>query len=230
MKSFIGIVCITSALVAAGTSAAYAANYPSQNIVVCSPAGSPALAQPGAEAMYLHSLGDGRTLLYVEDLGGRSLSILDVTTPGAIKLVGHAEIAAKGPFDFVPDVTDNGTLIRYRAGLGLALIDFVHWKHPSIVEGPELANATRAEAIGASDLLLSSGSDMPITARTAQSYDVVDRSDFSKPRNLATIPAVTQRLLKSDTGTLFLLSPAGITVIRRLGAEQRAVEAANPSN
>lgn len=230
MKSFIGIFCITSAIVVAGAPALCAANYPSKNIVVSSPAASPALAQCGAEAMYLHDLGDGRTLLYVEDQGGRSLSILDVTTPGAIKIVGHAEIAAKGPFDFVSDVTDNGTLIRYRAGSGFALIDLMHWKHPSIVERPELTNAIRAEAIGTGGVLLSSGDVLPKMARLPQSYDVVDTSNLSKPRNLATIPMVSQRLLKSDTGTLFLLGPAGITVVRRLGAEQRAAQAANPSN
>lgn len=202
----------------------------SQNIVVSFPSGFPALAQIGAEALYLHELGDGRTMLYVEDQGGLSLSILDVTNPAAIKLVGHAKLAAKGSFDFVPDLTDDNALIRYRDGSGFALINFKHWMRPSLVEGQEFANATKAEAIGAHGLLLTSGNATSALARAMQTYDVMDTSNLSKPIRLATIQAVTQRVSRSDTGTIFLLNPSGITVVRRPGAERRAFEAANPTN
>jgi len=230
MKSPIGILCMVSALVIAGIPAQGATRQHSQNIVVNSPSQFPALAQIGAEALYLHELGDGRAMLYVEDHGGRSLSILDVTNPGAIKLVGHAEIAANGPFDFVRDLTNEGALIRYREGSGFSLIDFKHWMRPTIVEVPEFVNATNAEAIGVHGLLLASSSVMPALARAMQTYDVVDTSDFSQPIKLATIQAVTQRVSKSDTGTIFLLNPSGITVVRRPGAEQRASEAENSMN
>ena len=225
MKSSIGILCMVSALIIAGIPAQGARRHHSQNIVVNSPLQFPALAQIGAEALYLHELGDGRSMLYVEDHGGRSLSILDVTNPGAIKLVGHAEIAAQGPFNFVRDLTNDGALIRYREGSGFALIDFKHWMRPSIVEQPEFVDATNAEAIGAHGLLLASSSAMPALARAMQTYDVVDTSNLSRPIKLATIQAVTQHVSRSDTGTIFLLNPSGITVVRRPGAEQRAVEA-----
>jgi hypothetical protein len=42
----------------------------------------------------------------------------------------------------------------------------------------------------------------------------------SAPKLLATIPEVTQRLSKQDTGTVFLLTKDGITVIRRLRVEE----------
>lgn len=223
---------MVSALVLAGIPAQGARRHHSQNIVVNSPLQFPALAQIGAEALYLHELGDGRSMLYVEDHGGRSLSILDVTNPGAIKLVGHAEIAAQGPFNFVRDLTNDGTLIRYREGSGFALIDFKHWMRPSIVEQPEFVNATNAEAIGAHGLLLasSSSSAMPALARAMQTYDVVDTSNLSQPIKLATVQAVTQRVSRSDTRTIFLLNPSGITVVRRPGAEQRAFEVENATN
>jgi hypothetical protein len=230
MKSPIGILCMVSALVIAGIPAQGATRHHSQNIVVNSPSQFPALAQIGAEALYLHELGDGRAMLYVEDHGGRALSILDVTNPAAIKLVGHAEIAAKGPFDFVPDLMNDGALIRYREGSGFALIDFKHWMRPSIVEVAESVNATNTDAIGTHGLLLASNSVMPAPTRAMQTYDVVDTSDFSQPIRLATIQAVTQRVSKSDTGTIFLLNPSGITVVRRPGAEQRASEAENSMN
>lgn len=221
---------MASALMFAGIPAPGATRQHSQNIVVNSPSQFPALAQIGAEALYLHELGDGRAMLYVEDHGGRALSILDVTNPAKIKLVGHAEIAAKGPFDFMPDFTDDGALIRYREGSGVALIDFTHWMRPFIVERPEFADGTNAEAIGVHGLLLASGSAAPTLARAMQSYDVVDTSNLSQPIKLATIQAVTQRVSKSDTGTIFLLNPSGITVVRRPGAEQRASEAEEATN
>ncbi|HEY3617799.1 MAG TPA: hypothetical protein VGK96_13395, partial [Candidatus Sulfotelmatobacter sp.] len=51
-------------------------------------------------------------------------------------------------------------------------------------------------------------------------YAVWDNSKASHPNLLATIPGVTQRLSNEDTGTLFLLSQNGITVVRRLRVEE----------
>ncbi len=230
MKSLINVLCIASALMIAGVPAQGVTRPHSQNIVVNSPSQFPALAQIGAEALYLHELGNGRTVLYVEDHGGRSLSILDVTNLAAIKVVHHAEIAAKGPFDFVPDLTNDDVLIHYREGLGIAMIDLKHWMRPSVVEVAESANTTRAEALGAHGLLLASGSPTPEQGRAIQTYDVVDTSNPAQPIKLATVQAVSQRVSKFDTGTIFLLNPSGITVVRRPGAEQRASEAENPTN
>ena len=230
MKSQISILCMASALLFAGMTAQGATRPHARNIVVNFPSEFPALAQIGAEALYLHELGNGKTMLYVEDHGGRSLSILDVTNPAAIKLVGNAEIAAKGSFDFETDVTDGDALIRYRGGQGFALIDFKHWTRPSIVEKSEFANAAKVEAIGASGLLLTSGNATPALARAIQTYDVVDTSNPAQPTNLARVQAVSQRVSRSDTGTIFLLNPSGITVVRRLGAEQRAEQAAMLTN
>lgn len=230
MKSLISILCTASALIIAVIPAQGVTRRHSQNIVVNSPSQFPALSQIGAEALYLHEPGNGRTVLYVEDHGGRSLSILDVTNLAAIKFVCHAEITAKGPFDFVSDLTNDGVLIRYREGLGVALMDFKHWMRPSIVEVPEFANTTKAEALGAHGLLLASGSATLPLARAILTYDVVDTSNPAQPIKLATVQAVSQRVSRSDTGTIFLLNPSGITVVRRPDAEQRASEMENPTN
>jgi hypothetical protein len=53
-----------------------------------------------------------------------------------------------------------------------------------------------------------------------RNYKVLDTSNLSQPGLLATIPAVMQRLAKSDTGTLFLLNKDGVTVVRRLRVEE----------
>jgi hypothetical protein len=51
-------------------------------------------------------------------------------------------------------------------------------------------------------------------------FQVVDISSPQLPDVVAIIPGVKQTLLKSDTGTLFLLSTRGITVIRHPQAER----------
>jgi hypothetical protein len=55
-----------------------------RRFVVESPDNLPALAQAGAEAMYLDDTTDGRTFLYVEAQKGQQLTVLDVTDPARI--------------------------------------------------------------------------------------------------------------------------------------------------
>ncbi len=53
-----------------------------------------------------------------------------------------------------------------------------------------------------------------------RNYKVVDTANPAQPGLLAMIPAVKQRLAKSDTGTLFLLNKDGVTAVRRLRVEE----------
>lgn len=230
MKSPIGILSLLFSLLIPATSATAAVRRRSQDIVINSPSGSPVLAQRGAEALFLHPLGDGRRILYVEDRGGGSLTILDVTTPGDIRLVGRAPLVSRGPFDFIEDLTDQASLIRYRGGdATVAFVDFRHWMHPSIVERPDLGGAIGAQRVGPSGLLLS-GNPSTALIRVAETYHVVDTSILTQPLELGTITSVTQQLEGSDTETVFLLNPSGITVVRSLSAEQRALQEENPTN
>lgn len=229
LKSLIVTLSLITFLIPA-PSATAALRRHSHDIVIDSPSGSPALAQSGAEALFLHPLGDGRTMLYVEDRGGRSLTILDVTTPGDIRLAGHASLASRGPFDFVNDLTDHATLIRYRsADATVAFIDFRHWMHPSMVDRSDLAGAIGAQRVGLNGLLLC-GNPSPALMREGETYTVVDASALEQPLKLGTISSVTQQLERSDTQTVFLLNPSGITVVRSLSAEQRAFQEENPTN
>ena len=224
MKPTNKVLCIASALMVVCVPTPGAAKPSVQNIVIESPAQSPVLAQAGAEAIYLRGLADGRTMLYVENQGGRSLYILDVTHPAAIQFAGHAEIASTAPFDFVSDLPA-GALIRYRSGCGFAIIDFKNWAHPRLVQSVEFSRAGSAETVGSDELLLSSGAAAPAYQAIVKDYVVVDTSTLSRPNTLATIPSVKQRMQRPETGTTFLLNPAGITVVRRLSAEKRASEA-----
>jgi hypothetical protein len=71
----------------------------SKAVIVESPSALPELAQPDGEALYLHARGDGRTFLFVEGIGGKNISILDVTIPAQIHGIARANVSATGPFD-----------------------------------------------------------------------------------------------------------------------------------
>jgi len=79
----------------------------SGNIVVGFPSDSPAQAQQRSTAMYLHSTGDGRTLLYLEQNAGKQLAILDVSNAAAPRAVAQVMLPAPSAYDFVQDVGDS---------------------------------------------------------------------------------------------------------------------------
>jgi hypothetical protein len=47
----------------------------------------------------------------------------------------------------------------------------------------------------------------------------MDTANATGPELLATIPAVTERVVNGDTGTMFLLNRDGVTMVRRLRVE-----------
>jgi hypothetical protein len=112
----------TAILAITGATAGAAVNPRSKTVVVESPANLPALAQVNAEAMYLHDTNDGRTILYIEAQNGQQLTALDVTNPARIQRAAQTATPATSAFDFVRSVGDEGALIRYRNGSGVALI------------------------------------------------------------------------------------------------------------
>jgi hypothetical protein len=189
----------------------------SRTLVVQSPSDLPVLAQNNSEAMYLHDKGD-KSLLYIEAKGGSELTVLDVTDPAKIRRVAQAPLVAPSAFDFIQPVGDDSALVRYRDGSGDALLSFKSYKHPELVQAAPFECAAIVEKLGETGLLSTSTTvaSVPISDPT---YQVVDSSNASRPRLLATIPGVTQRLSKADTGTLFLLTKDGVTVVRRLRVE-----------
>jgi hypothetical protein len=170
--------------------------------------------------MYLEDSNDGRTFLYVEAQNGRQLTTLDVTDPATIQRVARVTIPATSAFDFVQTVGEQGALIQYRDGSGIALLSFKRYKHPVLVSSPFLEQTETSEALGHTGLLLSSNEVLSRPTSNPRSYKVVDTANPARPGLVATVPAVHQRLAKSDTGTLFLLNQDGVTVVRRLRVEQ----------
>ena len=213
------IAKITVAAIFAATVSVQAnARTHSRSIVVESSSDLPEMAQRRSEAMYLHATGGGRTLLYLEQDKGRTLGILDVTDPGAIRAIAQVSIPATSPYDFVETLHDSAVLIRYRDHSGFAVINFKKLKKPVLTEAPQFQHPADAEALGYSGLLLASRAISNTPAPDPQ-YEVIDISNPSKPTELATVPGVKQRLVRRETGTSFFLSNNGLTVVRRLSVE-----------
>src|SRR6202158_3489596 len=102
------IAQVTLTAVAALTLAGHAEakNHPSNKVIVVRPADLPVLARVTGQAMLLHTTGDGRTLLYIEQNEGAQLAIFDVTDPAHVKQEGSAQVEAPGAFDFVSSLGD----------------------------------------------------------------------------------------------------------------------------
>ncbi len=224
------LILAMGALMVAASPALAATQAHSRNIVVVLPSAAPALAQTGGEAMYLHTTGDGRTFLYLETQAGRAMTILDVTDPSRVRAVGNLQIAAKGAYDYVQDAGYSGALIRYRDATGIALLDLTHPAKPVLVEEPVLEHAGGAETLGRAGLLLTSERTAAIDSHRPQTYFVMDTEDIGRPSLLATVPAVTQRVTRSDTGTIFLLNNDGVTMLRRPALEQAETAMDNQHN
>ena len=220
MNTHFKALLTTAILAISGATAGAAVRPHSNTIVVDSPKNVPSLAQTDAEAMYLHDTNDGKTLLYIEAQNGQQLTALDVTDPARIRRVAQTAIPAPSAFDFVRAVGDEGVLIRYRDGSGVALLSLRHSKHAVLVNSVALDSAETSESLGQTALLIAFNERVSQPGGDPQNYKVVDTSNTSDPRLLATIPTVTQRLAKSDSGTLFLLNENGVTVVRRLRVEQ----------
>ena len=192
----------------------------SKTIMVQSSSTVPGLAQANSEAMYLQKTGDGRALLYVESAGGTELTTLDVTDPAKIRRVAETRLGAASVFDFVEPIGRHNVLIRYRDGSGEALVDIKHSNHPVLESASALAGAEAAEKLGETGLLSASTDVVAPMVQNDPIYTVWDNTHAAHPNVLATIPGVMQRLSNEDTGTLFLLSKDGVTVVRRLRVEE----------
>ena len=193
----------------------------SKTVIVESPSAHPELAQADGEALYLHARGDGRTFLLVEGIGGKTISILDVTNPAQIHGIARANVSATGPFDFVKSLDDRAILISYRDQTGLAVLDLKKFDRPIVTQISSDTRAIPTQTVDDSGALLQASAHRALASETgALDFQVIDTSAPLRPEVVAIVPGVKQTLLKSDTGTLFLLSSRGVTVIRHPRAER----------
>jgi hypothetical protein len=200
----------------------------SQTVIVESPSALPELAQADGEALYLQARGDGRTFLYIEGIGGKTISILDVTDPARVHGIARVNLSAAGPFDFVPSSDHRAILISYRDQSGLAVLDLKKLDRPIVTKISSGTGPVPTLTIDDSGTLLQASAHQASSSETrGRAFQVVDTSGPQPPEVVAIIPGVKQTILKSDTGTLFLLSSRGITVIRHPQAERDCETAVN---
>jgi hypothetical protein len=192
----------------------------SRTLVLESPSQLPELAQKDGEALYLHSTSDGRTILYIEGIGGKNLSILDVTDPAKIRPIGQVDISGTAPFDFVQDVNGSAILIHYRNESGFATLNVHKIARPVITPLPALELSHNTVVIDNTGLLVSATNTESEPVVAPRDYEVVDTTDPSHPVLVATVSSVKQTLSNQNTGTQFLLSHEGVTVVRRPHIEQ----------
>ena len=219
MSQSISKILIAATFVTFGAAVNVQSEVRSKAIVVESPSDLPELAQGRCDAMYLHRTAAAQAILYLQRDRGRKLAILDVTDPAKIRAVGEVSIDAPSAYDFVQDLSDSGVLIHYRNHSGFAVISFKNYKQPVLKNEPEYLHPASVEADGSSALLLVSAKGTSAPAREPE-YEVLGISNPASPTPLATIPGVIQRLDRPATGTVFLLNDQGLTVVRRLAAEE----------
>jgi len=137
---------------------------------------------------------------------------------GAIRALPQVSIGARSPYDFVNALSDT-VLIHYRDQSGFAIISLKKYKQPVLVEVPQFQHPAHPETLGHDGLLLAS-TTRPSAQMEYPQYEIFDDSKPSKPVMLATVTGVKQRLDRTVTCTVFLLSTTGLTVIRRPNVEQ----------
>jgi hypothetical protein len=178
----------------------------------------PEQAQTPGNSLFLHSNSAGSTYLYIEQQRGARLSVFDVTDPARIKLVVSTPLAAKGAFDFVRPLGDDAELVYFRDSQKEAVLDLRKTKRPVLRMISTVTDLGSAETLGESALLVTSQSHQYAPA-VARDYRVIDIA-ASVPTPLATIKDVQHRVTNDETGTTFLLSSDGLTVVRRPRVEE----------
>jgi hypothetical protein len=192
----------------------------SKEIVVLEPADLPEQAQMGGESFFLHATNVGSDYLYIEQQQGVRLTVLDVTDPARIKPVSSVLLKTEGSYDFVRPVSDRAELIRYRQNGNVAVLDLTKAKSPEVRAAPEIMTAfTVTDRLDSTGLLTVSGpADYAVAA--PRDFQVIDFATPSNPQVLTTVKQVAHRLTNDETGTTFLLSNQGLTVIRQPQVEE----------
>jgi hypothetical protein len=209
---------VAMAIVASGTVAVSPLYAKSSSLIVVAPADLPALARHRGDAMLLHDTNDGRTLLYIEQDRGTRLAILDVTDPGHVRGEGTVQLDVTGPFDFISTVGNAAEVIRFRQGQGNAVLDLHQVKLPSLMrlegltlQGPVLPLGDDGFTVSGQVGTVREAADPQPT----RDYQVVDASRPWDSRRVFDVKDVREALTKQDTGTTFLLTDAGLYLIRR---------------
>lgn len=188
------------------------------NLIVVPPNDLPELARQPGDAMLLSETIDGRTLLYVEQNQGARLAIFDVSDPGHVKGEGSVQIDGPGPFDFVSPLGNRAEVVRFRQGMGSALLDLRRVNAPVLTKVQGLTLQGSITALDSDGFIVASQPDSK--ARSNRDVQVVDTAAPGDWNHVVDVEDVRAELTKHDTGTVFLLTQSGLYEIRRPAVEQ----------
>jgi len=200
-----------------------AASTQSQIFVVLQPKELPAVARAESQSMQLHSTLDGTTYLYIEQFQMRRIVVLDVTNPDRIRALASVAVELPAVFDFAGEVNNQTVLLRLRDGKGVAMLDVRRPGQPKVVVAHELYASAALEGPGKGVFVKRSPAAGAVEA--VHDYQVIDSSDPLKPRLLATVLQVSQKVTDQWTGTTYLMGSAGLTVVHRLDLDYTWQEA-----
>ena len=203
----------------AGKKSAPAAKPRTNSIVIDAPTDLPELAQRHSERMFLHANGSGQAFLYLEQDQGKTVAVLDVSTPGSIREARRITVDAKSTYDFVQYLGKSLVLVRYHDGSGYAALNIGKNKQPVLTAMSGLPNSSSIQSINQNTFLFASANGGS-TAAPDDQVEVVDFSNPSAPVALVVVQGLVQKLERQDTGTLFLLGKDGLTVLRRPSLEE----------
>jgi hypothetical protein len=212
-----GLRRVAIAIVASGAFAAPAVYAKASNIVLVPPTALPESARQTGEAMFLHDTVDGRTLLYIEHSQGSELVILDVTDPVHIRAGGSVRLDATGPFDFVSTLGDRAELVRFRQAQVDAVLDLRAPQAPTLRTVQGLSFQGPAMPLGEDGFMLSN--QVGAEVQPTRDYQIVDTADSQEFYSVFDVKQVRAEVTRKETGTTFLLTDAGLYLIRRPAVE-----------
>jgi len=189
---------------------------PAGNLALVAPADLPESARQAGEAMLLQDVG-ANTFLYIEQDRGARMAILDVTDPSRVRSQGSVQLEAAAAFDFVAPVDHHSELVRFREGKGEAVLDLQQPTLPRLRSVPGLSLTGPVTDLGAGGFAVAS--DTTANGEAARDYQVVDAALFGAAGQVIDVKQVREELTKQDTGTTFLLTDAGLYLIRRPAVE-----------
>lgn len=210
------ILQLTLLFAAAST---YAATKGKTDIVVQTPSGLHQLEHDKDDLM-LHADGSGSSYLYIEQEHGALLTVFDVTDAAHIKPIASVQTGARGVYDFVSPINDRYEMISFRDGSGTAVMDLRKAKAPRISTIEGIGNSP-AQTMSSSGYLLSKQQVQLSASKPKENFQVVETTTKEAPRVLATINEVIGRVTRPETGTTFLLSDEGLTVVRSKDMEEK---------
>ena len=198
------------------TCAAYAQNASREHdVVIETPAVLPLESRQPANAFYLNTKsGDGKSYLYIEQLNGKKLVVLDVTDLAHIKTMQAIMLPFSEQFRFSEELNDSYVVLRSMDQKEMAILNTRKAKAPVLETVDAFEHASQVQSIGRSTFLLTATHGVAAALPTPQEYRVVESAKNLRFSTLYAIPGVIASIIREETGTLFLLGAEGLTVIR----------------